>query len=667
MKMKWLLKCLPLFMLALVLPACSSHSSNNLFSLRGFVQSGATHNVLQLKGAQVKLFEATSSQPVMIGQAISDASGRFTITSDRSTSDSIFYVTATLGGGVVLAAVLGPSLPAQATINELTTVAFSYSMAQFLDNGALRGNAFGLRIAAGMNNNIVNVSTGDSSPVLLSSPNADETNALRLTRALANLAAACVRNGKNDCDTLFALATPPGGSMPADIVQALFDIAHNPANNVGGIYSQSNVLEIYSRSLESQPDAWTIAVKVNDSGDDNFLFGGLGNLVFDYRGYAWITNNVVQGTTGSSNWAMVLKPDGSPSDGTNGTPLSPIMGGGLLGGGFGICKDTQGFIWLSNFGWGGVNPTPSGSASEFDLSGQPLSPPDGFQGGVYRVQGIESDQANNIWLASLGNNRVVVYPGGDADNSVIFQGDDVFLPFGIAIAADGSAWVTNANPIEGSISRFELVDGTITRTFHKLLGKELKGVVVDPLGNVWTSGGADDTVYALTGDGTVIGGFTGVGGMKGPWGLAVDGDDNIWVADFGATLPGDVLTGRLTALAGANAATRPAGLNMGDPITPPTGYTLPSAGSQVLLHNGVPLYGVGAAPSFIPMMRTTGLAIDQAGNVWTVNNWKPDFDIDITSNPGGDGVVIFVGLAKPPRTQLPSEKCPQPFGCPDSP
>jgi hypothetical protein len=48
------------------------------------------------------------------------------------------------------------------------------------------------------------------------------------------------------------------------------------------------------------------------------------------------------------------------------------------------------------------------------------------------------------------------------------------------------------------------------------------------------------------------------------------------------------------------------------------------------------------------MMRQTAAAIDQAGNLWTLNNWKPDFDIDIRSNPGGDGVVIFVGLAPPP-------------------
>jgi hypothetical protein len=51
------------------------------------------------------------------------------------------------------------------------------------------------------------------------------------------------------------------------------------------------------------------------------------------------------------------------------------------------------------------------------------------------------------------------------------------------------------------------------------------------------------------------------------------------------------------------------------------------------------------------MMRQTAVVIDQAGNIWSINNWKPDFDIDtIGQNPGGDGIIIFVGLAPPPRS-----------------
>ena len=259
-----------------------------------------------------------------------------------------------------------------------------------------------------------------------------------------------------------------------------------------------------------------------------------------------------------------------------------------------------------------------------------------------------SDRANNIWLASFGNNRVVVYPRGNPRRSIIFQGITGFSPFGITIAHDGTAWVTNTDPVASSIGRFELANGSLVRQFENFVGRELKGVVVDSLGNAWVASGGDDTVYVFADDGRQIGAFGG-GGVNGPWGLAVDGDDNIWVADFGPLQAGNVFTGRLSALAGANPTARPLGLSMGDTISPATGCTLPSAGSQVLLHNGDPLYGPGAAPSFIPMMRTTGIAIDRAGNVWTVNNWKPDFSIDITSNPGGDGIVIFVGLAKPPR------------------
>ena len=31
------------------------------------------------------------------------------------------------------------------------------------------------------------------------------------------------------------------------------------------------------------------------------------------------------------------------------------------------------------------------------------------------------------------------------------------------------------------------------------------------------------------------------------------------------------------------------------------------------------------------MMRTTGVNIDAAGNVWTCNNWKPNFDNDASA------------------------------------
>src|SRR5437660_7059126 len=153
--------------------------------MNGVVQSGEK-NARPLS-ARVTLFEASTGKPRVVGQAKTDRSGSFAIETSTKASQSIFYATADLGGGVVLMALLGAKLPKRITINELTTVASAYCAAQFLVGGDIEGDSFGLRIAAGMNTNLVNVIDGRSSKVLLSSPNADETNSLRTTQSLANL------------------------------------------------------------------------------------------------------------------------------------------------------------------------------------------------------------------------------------------------------------------------------------------------------------------------------------------------------------------------------------------------------------------------------------------------------------------------------------------------
>jgi hypothetical protein len=148
--------------------------SANLKSLSGVVQTGGTTSSQPLPNVHVTLFEATQALPAALGQATTDASGRFSIPYRASSSSSIFFVKADLGGGVEFVTILGPNLPAAVTINELTTVAASYSTAQFLRTSVIAGNSFGLRIAAGMNDNIVASATGQSSPVLLNLPNADK-------------------------------------------------------------------------------------------------------------------------------------------------------------------------------------------------------------------------------------------------------------------------------------------------------------------------------------------------------------------------------------------------------------------------------------------------------------------------------------------------------------
>jgi hypothetical protein len=665
--------------------------------LVGRVQSGGpgSANRKPLASVQVKVYEATAQDPLIVGSATTDAEGLFELQIDRDKSDRIFYAVAEVSQEIELVTIIGPSLQydrpawitasppkvasdraagdtAYVTINELTTVAAAFSMAQFIRNGAIGGDAFGLQISSLMFDNLVERSNGASSEVLLTPPNADETNSLRSTRSLANLIAACINNVPNAVKELFAITAPPygWGPQPSNTFEAMFNIARYPAHNVSCVYLQSQKADTYSPALQARPDAWTLAVKVNDTGSEEFLFGGLANVAFDKRGYAWITNNVVQGTPNSCRFGVVLKPNGKPADGTpadgtpatpsdgpGGLPKSPLFGGGLLGGGFGMAVDKNEKAWFSNFGWGTSEYLPpEGSVSVFNPDGNSVSPPKGFIGGTHRVQGIAVDQDNNVWLASNENKLVVVFPHGDHKRAISAPIPDGLEPFGVAIAKDGSAWVTASKGLwaytDSNVSRFRIENGQLTCVYTRKFGHALKGLAIDSMGNIWVPSGGDDVVYLLDSEGRQLGRYKG-GGINGPWGVAVDGDDNIWVANFGKMLPcADYTDAGVSQLAGANAPTRPRGFEIGEAISPATGYTLPTAGAQVRLRNGDPLYGKGKEPCYSPLMRQTAVEIDQAGNVWAMNNWKPNFDIDAppeNGNPGGDGAVIFVGLAKPPK------------------
>ena len=629
--------------------------------IQGSVRSGNGPTARPLQGASVSLYETTTGTPRLLGVATTDAGGNFAVQIKPGSpkSKGIFYATAYLGHDVELVSIIGPELMDSVTINELTTLAAGYAAAQFARAGMLTGSEFGLQLAAGMNNNLVDSSTGESSQVLLSSPNGDETNSLRSTRALANMLAFFVRNGGQGIAEFFALATPPGGQPPVNILQALSNIARFPQQNVADIFALTALIEVYSPALVRVPDAWTIVVKVNDSGSDDpaYFFGGPGNLAFDANGYAWVTNNVTQGTPNSGQFSIVLKPDGKPADGKGGTPQSPLVGGGILGPGFGVDIAPNGNVWIGNFGWGGkdYNPSPdgNGSVSVFNKHGKPLSGTLGIQAGVDRAQGVAADADGNIWICSVGNDRVVVFLKGDPNRSIYFPLPKGSAPFDVQIAVDGTAWVSISGGFDPTspshIARFRLVNGQIRLLSATPAGTSVKGISLDSQGQAWVPSGSESLVYLLSHQGDVLGSFSG-GGVYWPWSTSVDGDDNVWVANFGPIEPGtDFTDTRVTKLAGSSPATRPPGLNTGDPISPPSGYTLPSAGEQVLLHDGTPLYGKPGPRSFSPLMRLTNVVIDQAGNVWAINNWKPSFDIDAKFNPGGDGICIFVGLATPPR------------------
>jgi streptogramin lyase len=201
----------------------------------------------------------------------------------------------------------------------------------------------------------------------------------------------------------------------------------------------------------------------------------------------------------------------------------------------------------------------------------------------------------------------------------------------MAIDAEGNAWITGNN--SDSVAALA-PDGTA------LAGSPFKGggiskplgIAVDSLDNVWIAnsgiiplsfvcGGSGTppgkaSVSEIRRDGQPMRSFAG-GGQTVPWGIAVDGNDNIWVANFGGQ--------RLTELCGSIPSKCPPGYKTGDPISPDTGYT------------------------FDGLTRNTGVTIDPSGNVWLANNW---LNVPLQTNPGGHELVVFIGLAAPIKTPL---------------
>jgi hypothetical protein len=139
-------------------------------------------------------------------------------------------------------------------------------------------------------------------------------------------------------------------------------------------------------------------------------------------------------------------------------------------------------------------------------------------------------------------------------------------------------------------------------------------------------GGKDGgSVTLLRPDGTEYPGSPFIGdGLPGPWAAVVDGNDIVRFSNFASA------QSPIVELCGVRSENCPPGFKTGEQISPPGGY----------LGGGLQMQ--------------TDLAIDPAGNVWVMNNWQ-DIDNRLGTPPeplsscGGQGVVIFFGVAKPVR------------------
>ncbi len=581
-------------------------------------------------------------------------------------------------------------------ISPFTTVAagFAFSKLNMWPSFICRvsGSAGALNVAHGMKNNLVPDSggvkdSGDDATVITQSPNGAETNSYGLLNFFCNIfyyyaidpAARVYLNN----------LTYVNGTM--NFSNCLLSIVQNPFAHVPDIYNYFMTRpQVFTPTLLEMPTGWTMAVKFNDSGSENFLIAGTAFAVFDKNNRAWVTNNFRQGTGNSGSHCMVFESNGKPA------PFSPLTGGGLLGTGFGVAiNSTKDTIAFGNYGWGSTDYNPAaGSVSIFSCDGTAISPPNGYTECTSRVQGLAYDADDNLWICSWGTqtpmapgdnaaynpppvddqmSSITVYPKGYGQDPKIkavtftdFDGESPFhCTFMVAFDSAGYAYVSNAgnlgNKVCSSVYKMQFKKtgdyqyslSMVTKWISKkeypstpyytaYPGFEnFRQISVSPAGNIYVGALMTDRIVVLDSDLKEQPEIK-PGTMFAPWGVTIDSKGIMYICNFA--------TGQGKGSYGITI------MNLGDTSTSDF-MTLPSGGSPVTLANGQPLYGnFPVPPCYEPLMKVTSTNIDAAGNLWAMNNWKPDVqidvegdpDVDLAANPGGDGVVVFLGVATPP-------------------
>jgi hypothetical protein len=661
-------------LISLVLTASAGGSGwDHAVTLQGSVESGDNG----LAGYKVSLFASFADHGpswLLLGSDTSNSAGEFRIRywlPSGLDKKALLFLQAERGPAMLASAIgVASNAPGKVVVNERTTVATGNAFAQFVEGRKITGNPYGVSNAVRIAANLADPESGAVGVVLASSPNGSETSTLATFHSLSNVVASCVADSHN-CAKLFVAATPPRGRRPNNVLQAIANVVKNPSypgyssNTDDPVFLLSEVNPVYQPALTQRPTNWLLFLKITggfySAQDSNNLMNGPGNFAIDEKGFAWANDNAVPQAPGNIACAGLTLMKFYP--GGESFPGSPYTGGGLSGAGYGITLDPDGHVWVSNFGFQDPpcalvpdKAAQHNSVSEFRPDGSPVSPPQGYtQGNISWPQGTVSDRKGNIWVANCGNDSVTMIPRGDPNRAFNIplgpppaSDDPQMKPFGAAIDLFGNLWVANnrSNTMSVISPRGELID-TVPGIYEgKTVLSHPVGNAADIEGNIWVANSdwLDSPCPTRTELGaatnpsiTLFRGksrqaypgspFTG-GGLVLPWGIAVDGDDTVWVFNFGAAkvgTPTDVATG-ISRFCGITTRNCPPGLRVGDPISPDTGYRSDA------------------------LERITGAEIDPSGNIWITNNWKRDANPFL--NPFGNAIVIAIGAAGPLKTPL---------------
>ena len=619
-------------------------------------------------GSTVSLWAASADVPTRLAQVQTDADGRFAVSVEATPSGaSSLYLVASGGApainkaggdgkGIDLLAVIGNDPPTKVVVNELTTVASAYTNARFITGESISGNPLGLRIASGNVSNLVDPVTGRWGKVILDPLNSTQTTTLANLDTLASLITAFAAGSTEDWRARFLRAAAPSdGATPKTMIEAMADIARESWADPKALYGLFD--EAYPQPKDGSRRAAPFAPYLFYAPDDfalslAFAGGGMyanGRFMFDADGNLWSGQNWMPGSQSGVRQSLgggVLKMT------PNGTPLSPPITGftgmGIDGVGWGTAV-TKDRVWITSF---------NGKILVMDFDGKPVATESDFpfKEPLHGLMGIGVAENGDVWIADGSDDQLLLFPGGRIKDGKIVKVAGLKSPFDIVIDPQNRVWVSNSQ--SDTVVRFPADDPTKVETFPA--GLVVRALALDSKANVWVAsnvsrdfplpkvpqgasimlqfelmGAAAFAYPKSTGVINVIrpdglqpspGGFTGGGAVDIPWGLNIDGNDDVWAGNIGPVNNGVVF------MAGIDTKGHPTGTKAGDVL-----HVFRSGSIQLL----------------------TDVSIDPAGDVWAANNWNlPKAAMASSPDPrfstwgGGSGLTVIYGVAapvKPPR------------------
>lgn len=619
-----------------------------------------------IAGSTVTLYAAGDAKPAQLAQGKTGDDGTFKLDVGadklKGSADKVLYLVSRGGtpkaagakapnDAIALLAVLGTRLPKTATVNELTTVASAFTAARFLNGESISGKPLGLRIAAGNAPNLVDPETGGWGKVLLDPLNSTQTTTLANLNTLGSLLSAFFTVADDAWRTRFLkAATPPGGQAPKTTLEAMEAIARRPWVNAKEFYALFD--QAYPQPKDGSRRKAPFVPYLAWSPPDFalslcFAGGGMcanGRFMFDAEGNLWSGQNWMPGSQSGvlrsiGGGVLKMTPDGKPLS----PPITGFTGMGLDGVGWGTAV-TREHVWATSF---------NGKILVMDFQGRPVAKESDFpfKEKLFGLMGVGVSAKGDVWVADGSGNQLLHFPGGRIKDGHIVKVKGFKSPFDIVIDSKDRVWVSNSQ--SDIVVRFPADDPAKVETFRA--GIAVRALALDSKENVWVASNASlDFPMPKVPEGASImeqfrimagaafrypkstgvinmirpdgiqpepKGFTGGGAVDMPWGVNVDGNDDVWIGNFGPRNFGVVF------MAGADPKGHPAGTKAGDVI-----HVFRSGSIQLL----------------------TDVNIDPAGNVWAANNWndpraaaEPDPLSRISTWGGGSGLTVIYGVASP--------------------